>query len=531
MRSLKYRESLEEIVNFCLIADSGIAIAEINDVITCKEFLKDLKSQCQYANYKLSDFSCHVNDIRVALAKSKIIVINELLNENPDEIIINLNYNRDWLLNLGCKFIIIVSPVTVSKLIAYSNNFWSCVTICKSFLVELECTAAPYLFDDGSHQYETKQENDNRRRIQKDVLDIPVSASDIVQKTLGVQVSFSNNFSLSEWLTYYCEMQKDQNPTSLQKKIFLLCMNFYQSEFYSKARMSFLFLLGKFSKSLSNRQKIDAEYLLGNTFYQLKKYPDAVQMYVRAIETANTNEDFSQSEIPLFCLARVLNNCGAALYKTNISELHDVALTYLNHSATNLRDAQRDGDLIWVLFNLSLISHKMGDIKNATYYIETAIENIPNQQSRIGRIICARFHTLYAYLLLSGGHVSKCKQIISSALNLLRSELVEQHPYIMDVHFVYATIFLQSNDPERALSCAKKAEDISKKISTDSMTKLKIWILLGRVYFYLKNYRESKYYLVLAARRARNLLSSVDTIDWINRSIEYCNKYLSGNIL
>jgi len=159
VRNPKYRESLEEIVNFCLVADSGIAIAEINDVITCNEFLKDLASQFQYTNYKLSDFSCHTNDIQVTLTKPTLVVINELLNVNTDELIINLNYNRDWLLNLNCKIIIIISPATVSKLIAYSNNFWSCVAIHKSFFAELECTIAPYLFDDQSHQYETEREH------------------------------------------------------------------------------------------------------------------------------------------------------------------------------------------------------------------------------------------------------------------------------------------------------------------------------------------------------------------------------------
>jgi len=371
----------------------------------------------------------------------------------------------------------------------------------------------------------------NRHRIQKDILDFPSSASEIVQNTLGIQISFSKNFSLSECLAYYCdcEIQRDQSISTLQKEIFLLCINFYRGKFYSKAQISFSFLLGKFSKSLSNRQKFDAEYMLGNTFYQLKNYAEAMKMYIKATETANCEEDFSQSEIPLFRMARLLNNCGVALYKSNISELQESALTYLDYSAKNLGDTQHNGDFIWVLFNLSLISLKMRDMKNAIYYIEMAIRDIPNPESRIGKVICARFHTLYAYLLINGGHISQCKQLISSALDLLRSELVEQHPYIMDAHFVYATIFLQANEPDRALNCAKKAESISKNVSSDSITKLKIWILLGKIHFYLKNYRESKQYLVLAERRARNLMSSTDTIDWINRSIEYCNKNLSGS--
>lgn len=530
MRNLKYEEALEEIINFCFVSNSGIAIAEINDIITCKEFLEDLEKQFTYKCYRLSDFcSYHLNNPQTfAISpKESVIVIDELLNENSNEIIINLNFNRDWLLSLNSKIIIIISSATVADLIAYSNNFWSCVTICKSFSSVLGCTIAPYLFDDGTNQYETEQENRNRHHIRKNVLNISYSVSEMVEKTLKTQVAFSKNFSLLDFLSKYYEDQKDQSSiVTVQKNLFLLGMSFYRIESFAKAQVCFTFLLDKFLYNLLDRQIIDIRYMLGNTLYRQKKYINAVQEYSKALEIAKCNEDFSLSEIPISYVAKVLNNCGVALYRSEISELYDTALTYLDHAATNFMNAQLDGGLIWVLYNLSLMSQKIDDSKNAVYYIKEAIDKIPDPQSRIGKIICARYSTLYAFYLSNNGCISQCKEMISSSLDLLRNELIDQHPYILDAHFVFAVIFLQANNLTQALHCAKKAEKISKDISADTMIKLKIWILLGEINFYLNNYFEAKKYLVLAVRRARNIMSSNDIIDWINRTIKCCNEHL-----
>ena len=266
-----------------------------------------------------------------------------------------------------------------------------------------------------------------------------------------------------------------------------------------------------------------AEYIvaLWYSYYLLDEYLNALNVIISIWGNIYDDDQLKPdySFLNSYDLASLSNNAGVLLFLIGD---YKHSLSMFNDAANLINDMPITFHIGEVLFNLSLVSLLIDDHKNAQYYIDEALEIVENFQSRSMEILGARYKVLKAYILVNIGAICDAKAIIKPSLDYLRQEIVENHEYIMEAHFVFALIFLHNSELASAQRCAMSAYNIAKRIRTPMRTRARISQLLGEILFYLPDYVESRRFLYHACSQARYF--SEEIVDWMYKAREECSK-------
>lgn len=524
MKTATYTQCVKKVSTFCKLSRKGFIVAEINDVITKDEFIGDLLGEGQVSVLDLRKLSEKEERLRID-NQADILVIDEVASSDIEQIVINLNFNRDWFLRLNKKVVFILPTITVNRLIEYSYSFWSFVYLHVVFNTKFPSIVKPhYIFDLLSYDNRKSQEVD--KGIYKYVYNTTRSASSLISSYNDRVLSNRNN-DLNKVLLQRMEEIDFSDKKSIEcgyTSIFSLGKSLLREAHYKDALKCFEFLIKRFVLGDDQRQR-DYELKKNIAFvcYQLGDYLTALN-YVNQILVSITENDQVKPEyqfLSLYELAALWNNAGVLMY---LSGGKKQALSMFNKAAELINDVDITFHIGEILFNLSLVSMIIEDYRNACYYIDKAIEAVNQYTNRSLKILCARYGILKAYLMVNIGAIHKAKELIRPNLVILRAELLENHEYIMEAHFVYGLIYLHNNELEKAQKCALKAYEISRRVKTPLRDRARIFQLLGEIHFYLGDYINARRYLYHASRQSNVFAREV--LDWMEWAQRECSRML-----
>lgn len=515
---------MKKVRTFCKLSQKGFIVAEINDLITKDEFVGDLLGVGQVAVLDLRKLSEIEERLKID-NKADILVIDEVASSDIERIVINLNFNRDWFLRLNKKVVFILPTITVNRLIEYSYSFWSFVYLHVAFNTKFPSIVKPhYIFDLLSYNNKKSQEVD--KGIYRSVYNTTRSASSVIS-SYNDRVSSNRNDDLSKVLMNRMAEINFSDEKSIEYGymwIFSLGKSLLREAHYKEALKCFQFLIKRFVLGDDQKQR-DYELKKNIAFvcYQLGDYLTALN-YVNQILVSITENDQLRQEyqfLSLYELASLWNNTGVLMY---LSGGKKQALSMFNKAAELINDVHITFHIGEILFNLCLVSMNIEDYRNASYYIDKAIEAVDQYTNRSMNILSARYKVLKAYLLVNTGAICEAKELIHPNLVFLRSEILENHEYIMQAHFVYGLIYLHNNELEKAQKCALKAYDISRRVKSSLQDRARIFQLLGEIHFYLGDYINARRYLYHASRQSNVFTREV--MDWMEWAQRECSKML-----
>ena len=516
MKTKTYLQSLEEINVLLSLAPDCIIIAEINDVITRNELIEDL--QKQFNTLVLSFQDIKNNALNQPLSSDSqsntVIVFDELQNSSAEDVAISLNYNRDWLLSLYQKIVILLPTYTVNLIIRYSNNFWSCVTLYRSFSIKYPCPITPHFIDEITNVFESHDEYIRRREIEKRVYNTSRSSfTGIVSKKFGINRGLLSESDLSKLLRDFSSSNK--NDAICYSFIFSLGQELYNASHYRGALTCFNYIERTMQPYLAKEALIDhlAE-AKAESYYRLKNYTEAIKNYSKMINRPVAFFEVKDSA-QIHKQARVLNNL--AVISCMLKE-YDAAEDVLNVVIEKLQKDEGTIDVLYseVLYNLSVLMCYEGNYEKALEYINAAISYIVHIKARFYNILTSMYRVLYAYIMSSLGMHKEATDALSNSLELLRNELYENNLYVLEAHYTNAYVFTRRNALHQALHCARKALSISQKIKADGRTKVIINELIGEILYYMGDLKAAKRQFAYILNRSElNETFSNEMIEWI----------------
>lgn len=526
MKTEAYYNSLEKICMFCDLANDGIIIAEINDVITRKELINDLNVHFCIKQFSLDElFDIKKSDEQHP--QNSIFIINQTLTTDTETAVINLNFNRDWLLGLHCKIILIVSSAITERLIEYSYNFWSCVSLHEKFTCDFKCVITPCFLDDKFNVYENDLDLNRKKLLQKSIRNGLSVVDDVILKIWGSHKQPISVSTFEDFLFEKYQKNEFDNINEFFERIMRTADEFYAKSMYKMADVCYCFIYDKLLSRCQNYVIATVRFLeaISKNFYRLKKYDhasDALALLIEFIEKNPLSDDI----LPQQKIAEYWNNLGVVFYFRGDNEN---ALTCFNTAAEILNSLPISSQLCDVLFNLSLISFSIKDSHNAKYYINEAIKYISQFSTRWFQVTHSRYCTLKSYIDINYGNISEAEKNIRESLHILRQELIENHQFILESHYVFALVFLYKNDLEKANSCANKALAIATNINSKNI-KPYVWELLGEILYELKEYSKARLYLNMAYVRAIDKeIFDKEILNWMEFTIKQCDKLLGDN--
>ncbi len=513
MRSKKYKTAFDNVKLFCNNTNGGIVVAEINSCVTKKHFFEDLSIFFDVRATTTSEMSqrdINLNDID----DSSIIVIDESNNNDVKKSIVNLNYNRDWLLSHRCNIIIVLPTFAVNELISYSYSFWSCVSLHEIFNSYYHGIIHPEFIDKEDSWYKS---NKNQYAENKNTV------SDIVYNIFHKKAFVTNSKdSISDFLKG--EYKQYENRKVLYEKIYAFVQLLSENKYYAAAYVCYEHLYSNFNKILENDKlkKIKLYESVVKFGYNSKDYELAktyCAMLIQFIEELK-EDDPVRDIISDMDIAIYWNNLGCLWLLTDNFEM---ALTDFNISGKAMNDLIGNSYYSDIIFNLALVSYLSKDYNKAMYYIDIAISDAETFSNRWYKITQTRYYILKAHININQGNLLEIKDALPLCLELLRNELPENHKYIMEVHYVNALSYLFQGNVERAYSCAIKALAIAKKINI-SQDKIFIWELLGEILFESENYPEAQKMMKLViARKKEKHWFDEEQLDIAKQILDYSN--------
>lgn len=526
MKTLLFHENYEAIRYFCKNSKEGFVVAEINSRIIKDELVESLSSDFCIIKTSLKDLVG--DDERVN--KCDVLVIDEMETYDSKQGIVNLNYNRNWLLNLHCNIIFILRTSMVNELISYSASFWSFVTLHKIFIYRYKSVIQPHFIEDDSDWYLNgllKYRNDY------------IVNNDIISK--------NNRFKSVVREVFQDECEREEIDSYLNKKISKL-----QSTDVEKIASIFSSIL-QLSKKLRHVGLVQEAYtcllfahknfnvnsyykelevkklkLLAEINYILGNYEESLRLY-ETLFNKNTvkYETFSEEDIRITHsngveLANLLNNIGVVYYKKG---MYSEALDCFYGAVKIMNELDDFFVFSNILFNLSLLHYQMEDFHNAIYYIDCAINEISTENALKAEVLMSQCKVLKAYIETNLGELSVAHDLLENSLTLLREELDENCVAIMEAHYVYAVLYLYEKDLKHAKSCATKAFRIMKHLNSDIYVRSHIRQLLGEICFYMNDYREAYSILKIAlSHGTKHKAFNDDVVEWIRWAINYCEE-------
>lgn len=526
MKASTYTQCLKKINVFCSLCKKGFIVAEINDLITKDELIEDIKKTKKISVFDLNMLSEREGRTGNWNRDADIFLIDEVACADVEKIVINLNYNRDWFSKLNNIVIFILPTITVNRLIEYSYSFWSFVNLHVIFITQFPPFIKPHFISDLL-SYENDEYQSVDKAIYKDVYGTTKSAASLISNYNTTLYSnrgndlnkiLSNRFNGIDFSDVNSVEAGFASINSLGKKLL-------RESHFKEALKCFEFILKHFTLGADHKQTdIELNKKLIYLYYQLGDYLTAL-MLINNMLLIISDEDQLKSEyafLSLYDLAALWNNAGVLLY---LRGEHKQALSMYNKAAKLINNIQITYHLGEILFNLSLVSMVIGDYKNSQYYIDQAIEMAELFSNRSMRILNSRYNVLKAYLLVTMGAICEANDLIRPNLRVLRSEIVENHEFIMEAHFVYALIYLHHRELEKAKKCALKAYNIARKIRSPLRDRARIYQLLGEILFYMEDYEDARRYLYHACKQ-ENVFSS-EVLAWMNNLRNECDKMLA----
>lgn len=183
--------------------------------------------------------------------------------------------------------------------------------------------------------------------------------------------------------------------------------------------------------------------------------------------------------------------------------------------------------LVNVLFNFSLLHYQIDDYNNSSYYIDVAIDKFNETDANKEKTLLSKCRILKSYLLISLGELVSAQEILQDSLAFFRQELEESCVSVMEIHYIFAKLYLHKNDLLHAESCATKAYNIMNKVDCSIEVRCHIRELLGEIYFYKKDYDKSMAFLKVSYSHGKNRnCFSDDILEWIEWAMKFCNDNL-----
>lgn len=511
MKTVTFQENYAAIKFFCDTATEGFVVAETNSEITKKEFIEQLSEDFSIRIQKLDSLS--ISDFQ--LNSNDILVVDEFDTVNSSQTVIDLNYNRNWLLNLHKVIVLVLRPSTVNELIRYSSSFWSFVTLHKVFSCGFKGIIQPHFIDSN-----TTRTLNGLVKYKSYSIDKNTSHRVLLERL--VFSCFHEKFEskrLDEFLKMELEKVDESNQNDIANfilKVLNLADRLRQSKLCIEAKLCIDFIDKSFTiYDRYSEMEIRKLKLLSEIYYDLEFFDKALYTYELLIVAIERMEEKDLLEI-----ASIVNNIGVIYYK---KDAYSDALDCY-YSAIKKIDSSEDVFVtVNLLFNLSLLHYDIKDYYNALYYINTAIDRINEYGLSRESVLLSKCKVLKAYLVINLGNLKYATDLLTESLSLLREQLDENCTYIMEIHYVFAVLYLHKNELERAERCAKKAYSIMKRENPSMSVRCHIRELLGEIYFYQGNYPNALIFLKIAYRHGtKNQVFNEDVLYWIRAAIEQC---------
>lgn len=518
---------MKKINLFCELSKKGFIVAEINDLITKEELVLDLKKASNVSVFDLNMLSKGERHLDKSTLEGDVLLIDEVATPDIEGIIVNLNYNRDWFLKLNKIVIFVLPTVTVNRLIEYSYSFWSFVYLHVVFDTKFPQIVKPHFIYEFL-SYDNAKDLSAKGKINKNVFGTNRSASSILTNYCKNN-DLSPDLNLNKMLLNMFSRIDFNSSDSVEgtfDSIFLLGKSLVRDEHFEEAIKCFEFLQKHFNIG-EDREQIDLELKKNLIFANYKEgnYLAALDEISKVLNqiSEETLKEGRFDFLTEYDIASYWNNAGVMLY---LSGEPNEALSMFNTAANLINDAPITFHIGEVLFNLSLVSLYLGDHRNALYYIDNAVECLQRFSNRSISILQARYNVLKAYILVNIGAIHSAKKIIGPSLSFLRSEIYENHEYIMEAHFVFSLIYLHNLELEKAASCAQKASNIARRIGSPLRDRARIYQLLGEIFYYMGDYAQAQRYLYHASRH--NYGFSDEVLEWMKSTKVECDTFIKS---
>ena len=505
-----YKRELNKVKTFCKHAHDGFLIAEINDVITKQKFINELSNDFEI--FKINTFSSTI--LELPYRDEKKIYIVDVLGQDFQymdhrQCALNININRDILSNLGC--VIFICPTKlVNVLIGFSNSFWSFVAVHVKFCMKLDCFFSLSYIDEKNYLIIKKNGKNNFESSNEKV------KNDIDFKNFLMSYKDVNPFkNLTKFLSKFWEFCNDEHI--YYKRIKTLGEAFFLNRQFVDAENCYKSIIDKVQfDDVNLKLKIDILKALSSTYYYMGKYENSLYILERLVSLSEKQSD-------LFNLhenAIIWNNIGVLLYLIDFKNI-DMVISCYNQSLKYINfEENEDLFLSEVLYNAAIVNYIWGDYNQSKYYIEF-VTNSLNDSSRTHNIIHSRFSALNAFIMLNEGNFNNIVDTVSEALLFLRNELDEDSYCIMEVHYLFALIYLHLNIIDKASKCITKALLISKEIKLTSFQKKCIWSLYGIIKYFYGDMYEAKNYMSLAINTHSN--ENINLLSYIRALLDKNN--------
>lgn len=500
MRTDKYKNALLKIVTFCKATSNGLIVAEINNKATVTEFAEDLNSEFKIHCVKYDELV--VKDLNSITSEYDIFLIYGVIT-NEKDLVINLNYNRNWFLGLNIKIIFILPSFVIDELISYSANFWSCVALHEDFNAEFNCMMKPCFIDTIYNSVNP---------IFRKTMSLGSITSYVWGRKINIRSGNYNDIRIF-FDNIYKNSKKTTKEDVLKHFIEFMQLCYYNAMFkYVTICAGFIVEKKDLVAVFDNVGKYVFFDLCFNSNFYLKNYYSSLNFLNQLIKLQQTDKQTFGNKL----MSIYYNDLGVLLI---LLKEYKIALSVLD-IAYNDNDPYSS----LVLYNLSLISYTINDYKNATYYISKAIEHIPNIDSQGYETTRESYKILEAYIKINRGDILGAKNIIFENLHLLRSKGDEFQYGILEAHYVYAVIYLYNGDFDKSLNCAEKSLNIASVLKCNDV-KPYIYELIGEINYENKNYVEAKKYLSIAAQKnTHNQYFNNDVFNWMKDTILICNE-------
>ena len=524
MKSPKFGRAMEDILLYCNLASDCIIVAEINDLITRNEFIADFSKVYSTQVLTLKDFAELIRMDKtsdIVDFSDKVIILDEVLSGNGSSISSNLNYNRDWLLSLHLKIVIMLPTIIVEKTIQYSNNFWSCVSLYRSFRVDYPCAITPHLIDGISNSFESHDDHIRKVEVERKIK-IRTSASGIIQRNFNItgktrekdltlllnkkfkQIDITDQQSIIEFFNFVFDVGKELYVYG-HYKYALRCFSYIQK--IISIGDDYDFLLDQLEEAIAE------------TLYRLFDYKESIRHYNRILSRHETEAELSDRFFSPFYV-RILNNLAIDFYYLNN---YDMALWCFEEMWKLESFPELVNNVVYseVLYNRSVLAYASTSYMQALDYINKSIQVVGDVSSRHYTVLSSMYRVFKAYVLASVGDILSATSILNENLGILRQEVYENNLYVLEAHFAYAFAYYQNNSLDRALRCALKAKKISKQIYCTSQVKTQISELLGEIYYYKRDYAGAKQNLGQALRyQEKHHLFNDDIASWLSTAMK-----------
>lgn len=522
MRTKIYEQTLQEILLYCSYSCNCIILAETNDMNTRDELVQDISMHFPVEVYALSVFAEVSKNLKTKTISNRIIIIDEILSGSSESIVGNLNYNRDWLLDFNAKIIIILPTAIIDRIRRSSYNFWSCVSLQRSFDSGRPYIMSPIFIDEVAMEMESEADVNRRKSINKKLYKSQQSVRGIIAKTFDIpmhKVGVGELRKLLEKHISQINSAEMQEVIGFYDFVFDLGQELYFHGHYRYALECFLFIEKNLNFGYDFQfLQFKLQEAIAQTYYRNCRYKDATNKYAELIESYNRTPKIGTDKLwNDKMMSRICNNFAASTYfLKNYDDsflLFQFAVDFSEKTSGYLHYSQ-------TLYNLALLSCICKKDFEALEYIDTAIKTIKSIPSRHYNIITANYQVLRAYILLNQGKFSESEQQVKTSLSLLREELYESSFYILVAHFVYASVYLRTKRWDAALRCVSKAEKISRDVKCSPAVKAQLYELMGEIHYNLGNSDQTKQNLNVALfwnRRSQVFPSEIEK--WIYEQV------------